>query len=58
MALSIVVGKDFVDEFNIKRLQFFSSKCVFVRWTAYLICMILILLMGVFDSAQFIYVNF
>ena len=58
VALSIVIGKDFVDEFNIKRLQFFSSKCVFVRWAAYLICMILILLMGVFDAAQFIYVNF
>lgn len=58
LSLSIVISKDIIDEFHIKKFQFFSSKYRFVRWSAYLICMIIILLMGVFDASQFIYVNF
>ena len=58
LSLSVVIGKDIIDEFQLKKLQFFSSKSTLVRWSIYLICMILILLAGVFDSTQFIYVNF
>ena len=58
LSLSVVIGKDIVDEFQLKKLQFFSCKSTLVRWSIYLICMILILLAGVFDSTQFIYVNF
>ena len=58
MGTSILFMKDWFDEFAPSRLQLFNNKRAVVRWTAYVVVMVMILLSGVFDAVQFIYANF
>ena len=57
-AICLVVLKEVAEEWNIKWLNFLHSRYVFVRWVTYAFILSCILLMGVFDNSQFIYVNF
>ena len=50
--------KDFHDEFQPPKANFMNSSSTIVRWMTYTGLIILILLMGVFSSDQFIYANF
>ena len=58
MGTSILFMKDWFDEFAPSRIQLFNNKRSVVRWTAYVVVMVMILLSGVFDAGQFIYANF
>ena len=55
--LAMVVLKDFIDEYHPKN-DMFRHRCVFVRWTTYVLVGLAIILFGVFDSGQFIYAKF
>lgn len=57
-ALVVMAIKEISDEYNIKWLDMFHSRFVFVRWFSYVFLLLCILLMGVFDNSQFIYINF
>jgi D-alanyl-lipoteichoic acid acyltransferase DltB (MBOAT superfamily) len=57
-SLGLVILKDIVDEFKIKNLDAFNSPYKLVRWMTYMCLLAIILLMGVFDTSQFIYINF
>ena len=54
----ILFVKDFLDEFAPNRFKLFDSRYKIVRWGAYLVVILMILLTGVFDAGQFIYANF
>lgn len=58
MGIVILLVKDFTDEFVPKRFRLYENKYRVVRWSAYVLTMLLILLTGVFDAGQFIYANF
>ena len=57
IALTIVISKDICEEY-FSKIQLFNNQNVVVRWSSYLIIITLIMLCGVFDSSQFIYVKF
>ena len=54
----ILFVKDLTDEICPERLKLYNNNNRIVRWSAYAMTMMLILLMGVFDAGQFIYANF
>ena len=56
ISLIILVFKDFRDEFFLNKLRFLDAKIV--RWTIYVGLFCLIMMFGVLDGGQFIYVNF
>ena len=58
LGISIVVIKDMTDEWNLSCIDVFHSKYKVVRWATYLFLITAILLTGVFDTSQFIYINF
>ena len=58
IGLLVVIAKDIVDEYKVKSLQLMHHKYVLIRWASYLAIVSMILFFGVFDSSQFIYVNF
>lgn len=53
-----LVIKDVTDEFLPHQLILYDNKHKVVRWAAYLLTMVAILLTGVFGADQFIYANF
>lgn len=55
--LFIMVCADVVNEY-VPQFDLFHNRNIIVRWSSYMIILILILLFGVFDAGQFIYVNF
>lgn len=55
--LYILIIADIIDEF-FPRLNPYRCHFITVRWLAYLLTLVLLLLFGVFDAGQFIYVNF
>ena len=57
-SLSLLLIKDFTDEFIPDRFLLFENKHKFIRVIAYSSIIILILLIGVFDGGQFIYFQF
>jgi D-alanyl-lipoteichoic acid acyltransferase DltB (MBOAT superfamily) len=57
LSLTIVIVHDLCEEF-FPKVRLFSHPLRIVRWTSYCIICILIMLCGVFDSGQFIYVQF
>lgn len=59
MAISIVIviAKEICEEYFL-RVQLFNNHNTIIRWGSYLIIIALIMLCGVFDSSQFIYVKF
>jgi len=57
-ALILLLLKDFRDEYYPHRILLFENRFAIVRWCAYILVMILIMLEGVFSADQFIYANF
>jgi alginate O-acetyltransferase complex protein AlgI len=55
--LYLLIIKDLVDEF-FPKYNLYRSKYMLVRWTTYVMLTVIILLFGVFDAGQFIYVSF
>ena len=58
MSVSIVIIKDLMDEYLKPTCTFLHHKIALVRWTTYIILLLMILSCGVFDASQFIYVSF
>ena len=58
MGCLLLFAKDCCDEFFPQRLRLMNNSKIYVRWTTYIGLIVLILLMGVFSSDQFIYANF
>lgn len=56
--LSMVLLKDFRDEFFPEKLLLFENKSVVIRFASYLIMLFMILLTGVLNGRQFIYFQF
>ena len=56
-AVVIVFMKELCEEY-FPNLTLFNNKSLIIRWTTYTLVLILIILLGVFDSSQFIYANF
>ena len=56
--IAVVVIKDIIDEWQIKKFDAFHSPYKVVRWATYLFLLSAIIMMGVFDASQFIYINF
>lgn len=54
----MLVGSEFSAEYLQGRFNLYSSKYKVVRWAAYLFTFALIILYGVLDASQFIYVSF
>jgi D-alanyl-lipoteichoic acid acyltransferase DltB (MBOAT superfamily) len=57
LALGILVSVEFFQEF-IPRVKVIGSSSVVVRYTGYLVLLVLILMIGVFNGGQFIYFQF
>lgn len=55
--LYVMIIADVVNEY-MPRFNLFHDQYIAVRWAAYMAILALILLFGVFDAGQFIYVNF
>ena len=58
LGLSMILLKDFTDEFMPSRFLFFENSHKIIRITSYSSIIILIILIGVFDGGQFIYFQF
>lgn len=58
LSIGIVVCADLIREFQTKKFYRFVQAPIIVRWCMYYALLLLILLSGVFDSSQFIYVSF
>ena len=58
MGVIVLMVKDLTDEYCPKSFNLMDNNSVWVRWLTYLICIVLIMLTGVFDAGQFIYANF
>ena len=57
ISLTIVISKEICEEY-FSKVQLFNNQSAIVRWSSYLMVIALIMLCGVFDSSQFIYVKF
>lgn len=57
MAILIVLSKEVNEEYSLG-IKLFENKSAYVRWLSYLFVIVLILLFGVLDATQFIYVSF
>ena len=58
MGLCMLFIKDFFDEFHPRALLLFDNHKRHLRWGAYIVVFMMIMLAGVFGADQFIYVNF
>ena len=58
MGLSMLIVKDYFDEYYPNSLILFNNHRFYLRWGAYIVIFIMIMLTGVFGADQFIYVNF
>lgn len=58
LSIGIVVCADLIREFQIKKFYRLVQAPIAIRWCMYYALLLLILLSGVFDSSQFIYVSF
>jgi D-alanyl-lipoteichoic acid acyltransferase DltB (MBOAT superfamily) len=58
LALILVILSDFRDEFFPGQIVFFENKLRAVRWASYIAVVLMILLLGNFNSEQFIYLQF
>ena len=56
-ALFVVLIKEICEEIK-PGISLFNNKNTVIRWMSYIIVTVLIILLGVFDASQFIYVNF
>lgn len=59
LPLLLLIAKDSLDEFfPSRKFHLLNSRHRWVRWSSYLVLLIMILLFGVFGTDQFIYANF
>lgn len=58
ISIAIVVIREFTEEFYPNKYTLFGNKYLVVRWISYLAIAIYIILFGVLDASQFIYVSF
>lgn len=58
ISIAIVVIREFTEEFYHTKITLFGNKYLVVRWFSYLTITIYIILFGVLDASQFIYVSF
>ena len=58
LSIGIVVCADLIREFQTKKFYRLVQAPIAIRWCMYYALLLLILLSGVFDSSQFIYVSF
>ena len=58
MGLSMLFIKDYFDEYHPNSFTLFDNQRFWLRWGAYIVIFIMIMLTGVFGADQFIYVNF
>ena len=58
MGVIMLFVKDFFDEYKPGKLVIFDNPHRIVRWGAYVIIFVMIMLTGVFGADQFIYANF
>lgn len=58
VAVSILVIKEFIEEFYPGRILLFRNRRIAVRWLAYYTVIAIIFYMGVFGGGQFIYYQF
>ena len=58
IGILILITKEFFDEFFPNKLNLFDNSNIIIRWSSYSMLIIIILLIGIFDAVQFIYVNF
>lgn len=58
LSIGIVVCADLIREFQTKKFYRLVQTPIAIRWCMYYALLLLILLSGVFDSSQFIYVSF
>ena len=58
LSIGIVVCADLMREFQTKKFYRLVQAPIVIRWCMYYALLLLILLSGVFDSSQFIYVSF
>jgi D-alanyl-lipoteichoic acid acyltransferase DltB (MBOAT superfamily) len=58
IGLTIILIKDFKDEYFPGRIQFFNNKYIAVRYSSYILILFMVLLLGVFSGNSFIYFQF
>ncbi|MCD8290247.1 MAG: MBOAT family protein, partial [Prevotella sp.] len=58
MSVGMVVISELLQEFAPSKFAMLNNRRIVVRWFTYLALVIIIMLAGVFDSSQFIYVSF
>ncbi len=58
MSVGMVVLSELLHEFAPSKFAMLNNKRIGVRWLTYLALVVIIMLAGVFDSSQFIYVSF
>lgn len=58
IGIAIVFFKELFEEFYPNKIKLFNNKRIVVRWITYILVIAYMLLFGVFDSTQFIYVSF
>lgn len=57
LALSVVILKEICEEY-FPKISLFQNENIIIRWSSYLIVISMIIMCGVFDSSQFIYIKF
>lgn len=58
MGIAMLFVKDYFDEFKPNSLIIFDNSNRIIRWSAYIVIFLIIMLTGVFGADQFIYANF
>lgn len=58
LSILVVIVKDLMDEYLDISSSFLHNRYTMVRWGTYITLLVMILLCGVFDASQFIYVSF
>lgn len=56
--VALLFSKDFIDEFYPNKTLLFNNKHLVIRWSSYIIAVLLVILFGVIDGGQFIYFQF
>ena len=56
--IAMVFFKELFEEYYPDRIKLFNNKRIVIRWITYILIIAYMLLFGVFDSTQFIYVSF
>ena len=57
-ALLLLLFKEITDEYFPDSFKIMNSNYTVVRWIGYVSMIVIIMLLGVFDAGQFIYVSF